>query len=257
MHRYCLLIGLAVGVVGCGARGEVAKEQMLAQVDRLLGEIDVKKKEVAISVRNHEAGIDTIKRGKIEAKVRLAQITEKLSDLQGQIGQADKALGRLRDHLKAGKDAEINGKKFTDAELKDMAERTIAARKKLATEADALKSSQQRLQGVVTALEEREQDGRERLTRLKRDLDEIDAKSIALKSMQDSAKLSGGTETVDFDAVEKQVRDLATKIDVELTFQEQKGQEAGTDQKSLESIVRETSTATDTVAEIDKILDGK
>ena len=151
----------------------------------------------------------------------------------------------------------INQKKYSPAELKDMADKIIAARKKLSTEAEGLKSTQKRLDSIVTVMEQREQDGHERLSKIKQNLDEIDAKAVALKSMQEAANLSGSTETVDFNTVEKQVRDLSGKIDVELAFHDEKAQETSAESKSLDSIVRETSTASDTVSEIDKILGGK
>lgn len=249
-----LMLSLVIAVVGCGARGEVARDQVLAQVDKLLGEIDVKKKEAEISIRNMDKGLDTLKKGKIEAKVRLSQTTEKLSDIESKTSKADQVLIRLREHLKGDQQTEINGKTFTVAELKDMADRTISARKKLTGESEVLKSSEQRLKRVVASLEQREQDGRERLRSLKQHLEDIDTKSLALKSMEDAAKLSGPAQKLDFEGVEKQVHDLSTKIDVELAFQDEKWQEIGSDEKSLETILRETSTASDTLSEIDKIV---
>ena len=254
MYVRLVILGVVLAISGCGARGEVVKEQVLAQVDKILGEISVKKKEAQIVIQNMDAGLDKLKKGKIEAKVRLSQTTEKLSDLQAKTAKADQVLIRLRDHLKSDQQTEINGKKYTVPELKDMADRTISARKKLAAESDILKSSEQRLRRVVASLDQREQDGRDRLRTLKQHLDDIDTKSIALKSLQDAASLSGTAETLDFKGVEKQVRDLSTKIDVELAYEEEKWQESGTDDKTLESIVRDTSTAGDTVSEIDKLV---
>ena len=95
MLRHFLVFGLALLLVGCGARTEVAKEKILAQVDKLLGEIDVKKKEAQMAVQGMEAGIDKIKMGKIESKMRLTQVTESLTAVEGKIAQADKTLGRL------------------------------------------------------------------------------------------------------------------------------------------------------------------
>lgn len=249
-----LLFGLLLGVIGCGARGEVAKDQVLAQVDRLLGEIDVKRKGAEIAVRNTEAGLDRLKKGKIEAKVRLTQTSDRLSELGAKTERADQALIRLRDLLQSGQDAEINGNTYTVVALKDMADRTISARKKLANEAEVLESSRQRLERTVAALDGREQDGRERLRKLKQHLDEIDTKAVALKSMQDAASISGTTETLDFEVVEKQVRDLSTKLDVELAYQDEKWHESVSDEKSLDTLFRETSTASDTVSEIDVLL---
>jgi chromosome segregation ATPase len=249
-----LVFGLAPLVVGCGARTEVAKEKILGQVDRLLGTIDVKKKEAQLAVQGMEAGIDKIKMGRIESRMRLTQVTDNLTVVNAKIAQADKALGRLRDGLKEGKETVFNEKTYSSTELKGMADQIINARKKLFVEAEGLKSIQKRLSGIVTALEQREQDGRERLAKIKQSVDEIDAKAVALRSIQEAASLSGDTEVADFTAVEKQVRDLSGKIDVELAFNDEKVKEHSAESKSLESIVRVTSTAGDTVSEIDKIL---
>lgn len=255
MTKRLLVLCSVLAVAGCGARAEVAKDKILAQVDSLLGEIDVKQKEAEIGVRKLSAGIDHVTRGKIEAKVKLTQLSDKLAEAEGKIANADKALTRLRDYLKQDKDVEISGKTFTPAQLKEMAETTIIARKRLATEADALKSSKDRIASVVASLEQREKKGRHRLRALKQHLEEIDAKTVALKSIQDAAAISGETAALDFETVEKQVRDLSTKIDVELGFQDEKAKEAAlADVGSLATVIKQTSTARDTVAEIDNIL---
>jgi hypothetical protein len=153
-----------LGILGCGARAEVAKDKVLAQVDALLGEIDVKRKEAEIGIRDMDTGLDQLKKGKIEAREALKQ-----------------------------------------------------------------------------------------------NLEEIDAKAVALKSIKDVSTLAGGGATFDFEKVEKQVKDLSTKIDTELAFHDEKAKEASTasDLKSIDSVIRQTSTAGDAVSEIDKILGKK
>jgi hypothetical protein len=257
-YLYVLPLLSVVGFIGCGdARSEVAKDKLLAQVDKVLGEIDVKKKSAEIGVRKMESGLDVLKKAKIDAKVRLVKVNESVSELEERSSQADKALGRLRDLLKDEKDAEINGKTFTVPELKAMAEKTIASRKRVGTELEGLKAHQKRLGGIAAQLEQRESDGREKIRTLKQHLEEIDAKAVALKSMQEASGLSEKTESMDFGKVEKQVQDLSTKIDVELAYHDEKANESVSEEKSLDTILRETSTTSDTVSEIDKILSGK
>lgn len=258
MATRSLVLCLLASVLGCGPRVEVAKDKILAQIDSLLGEIDVKKKEAETGVQNMSAGIDQITKGRIEAKVKQTQFSDKLAQIESKIADADKGLGRLRDHLQQDKNVELSGTTYTPAQLKEMADKLISARKKLATEAEALKSSEQRLGAVVASLEQREKEGREKLNSLKQNLEEIDAKAVALKSIKDAQTLAGGTATLDFENVEQSVRELATKIDVELSFHEQKAKEAtATDIGSIESIIEKTSTSSDTISEIDKVLGGK
>ena len=255
--RFLVLCSLAA-VLGCGARVEVAKDKILAQVDSLLGEIDVKRKEVEMGIQDMSAGLDQLKKGKIEAKVKQTQFSDRVAELEGKIADADKALGRLRDYLKENKDVTLSGKKFTPDQLKDMAEAAISARKRLATEIEGIKSARDRLAVVATSLEQRETEGRDKIKTLKQTLEEIDAKAVALKSIKDASVISGGGAALDFEKVEKQVKDLSTKIDTELVFHDEKAKEQTANElKSIDSIVRQTSTAGDAVSEIDKILGKK
>ncbi len=255
MLKRLLVLCLLPALLGCGARVEVAKDKILAQVDSLLGEIDVKKKEAEIGVRNLTAAMEQYTRGKIEAKVKLKQVSGRLDELEKKVADADKFLGRLRDYLKAGKNVEISGKTYTPAQLKEMAEAAIPLRKKLGTEAEAFRGSKERLAKTVALLEQKEQEGRDKIQGLKLGLEEIEAKSVALESMKEASRLSGETAALDFGTVEKQVRDLSTKIDVELTFHDEKAKESSaTKGDSLEAMIRQTSTSGDTVAEIDKLI---
>ena len=113
MLKRLLVLCLLPALLGCGARVEVAKDKILAQVDSLLGEIDVKKKEAEIGVRNLTAAMEQYTRGKIKAKVKLKQVSGRLDELEKKVADADKFLGRLRDYLKAGKNVEISGKTYT------------------------------------------------------------------------------------------------------------------------------------------------
>ena len=259
MKARFLLICLLASLAGCGARVEVAKDKILAQVDALLGEIDVKRKEADIGIHNMDTGLDQLKKGKIEAKVKQTQFSEKATELEGKIADADEALRRLREYLKANKDVTLSGKTFTPAQLNEMADTAISARKKLATELETVKQARDRLGAVATLLEQQEKSGRDKIKGLKQYLEEIDAKAVALKSIKDAASLSGGGAALDFEKVEKQVKDLSTKIDTELAFHDEKTKEAGTATEvgSLESVIRQTSTASDKISEIDKILGKK
>src|SRR5688500_10440280 len=86
--RHWLGMLVAAGVAGCDARTEVAKDHVLAHVDKLLGEIDVRKKEAEIGVRKAEAALDEVKKGKIEAKVRSARYADRLAEVEAKVAGA-------------------------------------------------------------------------------------------------------------------------------------------------------------------------
>ena len=259
----CLaVVGLLAGFLlpGCSnatnARVEVAKDKILAQVDSLLGEIDVKQKAVELAIKNLDGGIDKLKKGKIEARVRVVKVGDQVTELDQKIAEADKALGRLRDYLKEEKDVEISGKTFTPAQLKEMADKTLSARKSLSTQVEALRQSKVRMENVASSLEVREKESAQKIAVLKRQLEEIEAKAVALKSIQEASRISGTDTSVDFASVEKDVRNLSTKVDVELAYHDEKWKDtaAANDKAVLESVINDTSTSGDTLSEIEKIL---
>jgi predicted RNA-binding protein with EMAP domain len=250
----------AMSLIGCGdsskARMEVAKDKILSQVDALLGEVDVKRKTVDLAVQRLGDGIDKLKKGKIEARVRANSAGEQIAAVEQKIGEADKALGRLRDHLKEEKEVELSGRTFTPTQLKDMADKAISARKALATQVELLRQSRSRLDAVATNLENREKESLRKVSVLKLQLSEIDDKVIALKAIKDATTLSGNEPSVDFASVEESIRSLSTKVDAELAFQDEKWKESEQENEStnLDAIISQTSTTGDTLAEIEKMI---
>lgn len=250
-----LVVLCVLCISGCGARIEVAKDKILSHVDALLGEIDVKRKEADIAIRNMDVGLDQLKHGKIEARVKEAHFSERVTEIEENIANADKALARLRDCLKQNRDVALSGKKFTPDQLKEMAQTALDARKKLAIELEGVKAARDQLAAVVVALAGREKAGRDKIKALKLLLEEVDAKSAALKSMKDASMLAGGGAALDFAKLEQQVKELSIKIDVELAFHDEKLKDAVP--QSIDSVARHTSTASDVVANIDAIMGKK
>jgi phage shock protein A len=247
-------------LIGCGdsskARIEVAKDKIFAQLDALLGEVDVKRKTVELAIGRLGEGIDKLKKGKIDARVRANSAGEQISGIEQKIAEADKALVRLRDHLKEDKDIELSGKTFTPTQLKDMADKTINARKTLATQVELLRQSKSRLDAVATTLENREKESLQKVSVLKQQLSEIDDKVIALKAIKDATSISDSDSSVDFASIQDSIRSLSTKVDAELAFHDEKWNQSELDSDSinLDSIITQTSTTNDTLAEIEKLL---
>lgn len=261
ISTYVVAIGLCgMSFLGCNdsskARIEVAKDKILAQVDSLLGEVDVKRKSVDLAVQRLSEGIDKLKKGKIDARVRTNSVNEQIAGLEQKINEADKALSRLRDFLKDDKDVELSGKTFTTAQLKDMADKTISARKSLNSQTELLRQSKNRLESVATTLEAREKESLQKVSILKQQLSQIDDKVIALKAIKDATAISGNDLSVDFASVQEDIRSLSTKVDVELAFQDEKWKESEKDSDKIisESVIAEISTTNDTLAEIEKLI---
>ena len=106
-------------VLGCGARLEVAKDKVREKIDSLLGSMDVKRKEIEISVAGLREGINGLRRAKIKAQVGGDQIGRQAKPQEERLAAMDGALKTLEGHLETGKAVEIAGKTYSPAELKE------------------------------------------------------------------------------------------------------------------------------------------
>ena len=80
------------------------------------------------------------------------QIHRQAKPQEEKLASMDAALKTLRGHLKTGKPVEIAGKTYSPAELKDMADRVMEARKACAGQLAGLHESQGRLQKVAQSV---------------------------------------------------------------------------------------------------------
>lgn len=259
MRLVVLVIFTVATFTGCDARTQVLQDNITARVDRLLGDFQVKQKQAEIAIGQIQTGIDQLKRAKIETKVRNTQLSDQVKAIELKTAEVDKAILKLRDFLSQGGEVEISGKKFSEIQVKEMAEKSINARKKLSSDIEVLQKSAKQMEAILTSLEQRESDGTRRLEKLKQTLDEIKTKSVALVSMQETSATTGVGSGMDFESLEKQVTDLSSKIDVEIAFQEEKAKSDSTSTSigSIDDILSTTSTVDDTISEIDKLLGTK
>jgi len=142
-----------------------------------------------------------------------------------------------------------------------MAGRVLDARKDYVAQRDGLREAKQSLQNVVSTLERKQQGFEQRLFRLEGQITEIDAKRIALKSMQDASVVMVENEenlARNVDQLEDQVLDLFADVQAELWAEDEKWNAASleTELISVDAIVAATQDPTDIIAEIDRVLGG-
>ena len=130
-------------IYGCGARGEVAKDKIQAKIDSLLGSMNVKRKQIEINVADLKEGINGLRKAKIKAQVSNDQIQRQAKPQEEKLANMNTALKTLKVHLQTGKAVEIAGKTYSPAELKDMAERVMEARKACAGQLAGLHESRE------------------------------------------------------------------------------------------------------------------
>jgi len=258
MHRVCLLL-LTATLLGCGARAEVAKEKLLTKIDSILGEMDVKRKQIEASVDAFKEGIDGLRKAKIKAQVKQDQIARQVAPLEQKLKELDTSLGTLRDHLASGEGAEIGGKVYSPDELTTMGDKLLTARKELVDQITGYERSKESLQKVVDSLERKQTEYQQRLARLESQIAEIDSKTVALKAMKDASAAMGESEKSMAENVgdlEEKVNDLYADVEVELLTEDEKwnADETTAEIDAVDAFITATQDPTDTLAEIDKIL---
>ena len=262
MKKLAIILTVCV-LAGCGARVEVAKEKALEKIDSLLGSMDVKRKEVELSLNALKDGVAGIRKAKIKAQVKHDQISQQAEPFHAKITQADTTLKKLRDHLASNEAVEIAGTKYSPDELKKMASEVIAARKSNADQIAGFEKSKANLKKVISTLEARQREYEARISSLEGQIAQIDTQAVALKAMKDaSASMGDANATLDENVtnLEDKVNDLFADMQVELLAEGEQWDATAADKQidSVDAFIQATQEPTDTIAEIDRILgDGK
>jgi phage shock protein A len=266
MKRLFILLLLGV-LAGCGdsvrARVEVASEKAVEKLDSILGSLDVKRKEIDLSMRSLKEAVSGISKARIKAQVKHDQIDRQAQPVRDRIAQADASLKKLRDYLTAGEPVEIGGKTYSVDDLKQMAGEIIDARKGYAAHVTAYEQSQAELKKVIAALERNQREYERHISRLESQIAQINAQMVAVKAMKDaSATMGDGSAALaeNVATLEDKVADLLADVQVELAVESQSWDAAVADKQidAVDAFIAATQEPKDTIAEIDRILgEGK
>ena len=140
MTRYIIvvLVGVLFAGVACSdatkARLDVAKDNTLRKIDEMLGTLNVKRKEVALSLQSLKDAVAGMGKAKIKSQVKLEQLDQKAQGLNDQTARADATLKKVRGYLAANEAVEINGKTYTPEALSRMATQVLDTRKGYASQ---------------------------------------------------------------------------------------------------------------------------
>ena len=264
MRRFLLILALCVipatlVIYGCGSRGEVAKKKVLDRLDDMLGKMDVQRQEIDDGMKATKKAVEGVRKARITAQVKLDQIDEKVKPHEEKLAQCDQTLVRLRDLLKADQPADIAGKSYSVADLKDMAGKVIQARKDAEKQIDGFKIARDSMKKVVGDLSKQQQVLETRLTSLQGQVAKLDAEMSAAKAMKQASASMGdkdATLAANLDSLEEKVASLSGDVRAELQSESEKWSEAKTDKaiSDVDAFIRDSQRPTDTVAEIDRIL---
>jgi len=265
MRRMLLLLALCLVpttlflMYGCGPRGEVAKKKALDRLDDMLGKMDVQRAEIDDGIKATKQAVEGVRKARITAQVKLDQIDDKAKPSEEKLAQCDQTLAKLRDLLKADQPADIAGKTYAVADLKDMAGKVIQARKDTEKQIDGFKTARENMRKVVADLSKQQQALETRLTNLQGQVAKLDAEMAAAKAMKQASASMGDKDAslaANLDSLEEKVAGLSADVRAELQGESEKWSETKTDKaiSDVDAFIRDSQRPTDTVAEIDRIL---
>ena len=241
------------------ARVSVAKDKALKQIDEMLGELDVKRKEVALSLKSLKDAVAGMGKARIKSQVKMEQLDQKAQALRDQIAQADTSLGKLRGYLQANQPVEINGKTYTPDALNRMANQIIEVRKGYVSQIAGLEKSQEALRQVAATMERNQGEYQRKITTLESQLTEIDSQMVAIRTMRDASSAMGDGNAAlaeNVSQLEDKVADLLAGTRAELSTEGSKWNVEDTNRQidSAEAFISATQSSGDSLAEIDRIL---
>jgi chromosome segregation ATPase len=259
------MVGLVVGLyVGCGPRALVAKDKVIKEIDKVLGELNVKRKKVAMAYDKVENAYQGMREKRIEAKILKDRFDEEISELESDQSSHKTNLGKLKTLLEEGQSTgsvEKNGKTVTLAELKAIADKTVKELKrtqeKLAHKKKMAAVSEKNLAILVANAET----SKKQLAQFKEDIETIDSKKEMLDSMKTDASLlqgQGASINDEFDKLSKDVKELMTKVDTQVAIEEAKLEERIADMNSepasVDDLFSDGDDVSGTLSDIDALL---
>jgi peptidoglycan hydrolase CwlO-like protein len=247
---------------GCGARAQVAGDKILQKIDGWLGELDVKRKEIANSVERLDAAIDRNHKAKVSAEVRLEEIDRKIEPVQSTIGRIKQALIVINPHLDATAEVEINGKMMSPEKIQEVANQLLDQHESMSSQLGALKATRETYQRTLDLLSREYETSTKQMTSLKKKLDEIDIKKKALDDMKTAQTILGesGSISDEFNDLEAEITDLFLEVETGMRVESEKvaQREQALEESSstLDDILNEVESVDETRARIEAILSG-
>jgi chromosome segregation ATPase len=270
MKKLFLLLGLlavaGLGIYGCSdaskARVDVAKKNVLEKLDDMLGKMDVQKAEIDNGIKSAKQAAEGVRKAKVRAQVQLDQLTEKVRPFEEKQAACDATLVKLRDALATEMPATFAGKTYSVDELKAMAGKVIAERKKAETEINGFKAAREAMTKQVALLTETQQKIETKVANLQAQVARLDGEIAAAKAMKQASAAMGdaGVSLEDnLNELEKKIATLSGDARAELASETDRWN-IGASEKAISDVdafIRDAKSPGSTVDEINAIIGKK
>ena len=253
-------IYVATTTTGCGARAQVAGDKVLDKIDKWLGELDVKRKEIENSVQSLEEAVENNHKAKINAEVRLDDMDRRMQPIQKRVDGIKVYLAEINPHLSSTEAVEINGKTMSPEEIKARANEFLEAYEMNNQELGVLQATKETYKRAFDLLNKEYQISTQQMATLKKKLEEIDIKKTALDDMKTAQTVLGKSGSISdkFNDLEVEINDLFIEVETEMRVESEKvAQREATLQTSnlaIDEILEKNKSSEETQARIDAIL---
>lgn len=256
-----LLLVVVVGYIGVNkvkTWADFGRANLVERIDNALGEYEIKRSEAEAGISGLEQSLRAIREGQIRCDVRSQQMQGTHAALQERMSQTQNDLRVIRGYITGGESVTLAGKSYTPAELQVFADRLIQAFSSMRTQAQGLLRTQALLDQTSANLNTQADQGHEQIAGMRSQLDEIDAKILALNTMREAAALAGSTDATlaaNFEDVAGQINSLYADVEAGLRIEESDWQHAAmVPDAELARLIQGSQSVDDTLAEIDAIL---
>jgi hypothetical protein len=246
-------LGIAT-LIGCGPRAEVAKDKVVAQIDKVLGELDVKMKTAEQGLEKNKKLLEDVKQKRHLAASRIDVIDKRqIEPLQEDIDRGKKILEDFQPHINKSEDVTIKGKVYSPEKVKASVTSILDLVKKKQAEIAPLQEQRVIHEKTHEFLQKQEKVLEKQVTDLETSMKQIKAKKEQAETMKQASAATSGVSTEDFESLNKQVNELFAEVDASVAYHEEeldKELKKVTDNVDLSDY----ETDADLSAEINKIL---
>lgn len=264
-----LLIAVVAGAyVGCGPRARVAGKKVMDQIDTMLGKLNVQEEKVLGAYKELEDATGGLREKRIEAKVRLERLGVEKKELEETKSKAMADLKKLQEILltksEGSETVTYNDKEIPVASLTSLAENTMKRIKLVDTKLNTrIKTLTDAYTKSLSVLTKNEETSGAQLKKLKSQIEDIQAKKLALDAMKEASTITGAEESISdkFDALTKDVDDLMVDVDVQIATEIEKVDERAADMAtldvSLDELLDDKSDISGTLSDMEALLGGQ
>jgi DNA repair exonuclease SbcCD ATPase subunit len=222
------VVGL-IAYVGCGPRGQVAMDEITKRLDKALGELNVKRKEIENKQAELQAQLSELSEKRVQGQVRLELLAEKkqksdeaLTAIKAKVAQVAELVKEA--NASESKSITRNGKSYSAADLQTAAKEVADALQAEDAKNKANLAGHNALKQSVDFLVKQEAQAKDLMSKLASKISEIDAKKIAVDAVRENTILAGDNKSIgsNLEQLSKEIENLGVDVEAALRIETEK-----------------------------------